>query len=942
MILRRLLLALALLVGVTPLLAEDQAAREPWVFETSDVPVDPGFVFGTLPNGLRYVLRENHTPEGQITVRMRIGSGSLAETDSERGLAHFLEHMAFNGSKRVPEGEMVKLLEREGLAFGADTNAATGFEATIYKLDLPRSDPELLDTALMLMRETASELTIAPAAVDRERGVILAERRDRTDYALKETLDQWAFLTPGARYTRRLAIGDPQVLEHATAADIRGYYARNYVPGNAVLVVIGDIDAPTVEKAIAAHFSDWKPAERPLKPSAGPVDIDRQGQTDIYLDPALSQRVTVSRNARWIDEPDTIAQRRANLLREIGYRAVNRRFETLSRQASPPFRGAGYGTAEVFEAGRTTNLVVDAVEGHWREGLQAAEKELRRALEFGFSDAEIAEQVARIRTAQENAAASATTRSNAVLTAAVLQMLDDKLVPTDPQSSLARFEEFAPSITPAAVLAALTADAAPLTDPLIRYEGRTAPEGGAEALRAAWNEAAAAPVEAGSQLSASSFGYSDFGPPGNVVVDQLDPRLGIRELRFANGLRVNLKHTDLQRDRILFSLTFDGGSLLDTKDHPLATALVPSLPAGGLGKHSQDQLESILAGRTVQFAIVNAGDVFSMRGLTTPRDLQLQLELLAAAITDPGYRPEGEAMYRRGVANFFKSRTATPARALATELGGILSDGDPRFTLQPEAAYQRLTFARLKRTIGDSLAHGALELALVGDFDEKEAIDLIASTLGALPARRPEFAAREEARRRSFTADRSPRTVTHTGEPDQALLELVWPTTDDRNLGETLRLELLEKVVSLELTDELREKLGKAYTPSADSSPSRVYRNFGTFTVAASVDVADVDATRGAIRSVMQALVSRPVDADVLERARRPLLETYANALKTNGGWLGLAARAQSQGDRIDRFLAAPAAIRAITAEDLRATAARWLTPDQAVEVLARPAAAKS
>ncbi|MGN6497817.1 MAG: M16 family metallopeptidase, partial [Tsuneonella sp.] len=602
-------------------------------------------------------------------------------------------------------------------------------------------------------------------------------------------------------------------------------------------------------------------------------------------------------------------------------------------------RGAGYGTAEVFEAGRTTNLVVDAVEGHWREGLQTAAIELRRALQFGFSDAEIAEQVARVRAAQENAAAGAATRSNGVLAAAVLQMLDDKLVPTDPQSSLARFEEFAPSITPAAVLAALKADAAPLIDPLIRYEGRTAPEGGAEALRAAWDEANAAPLEASKAASAGAFGYTDFGTPGIVVSDRTEPRLGIRELRFANGLRVNLKHTALQRDRILFSLTLDGGSLLDTKADPLATALVPSLPAGGLGKHSQDALQSILAGRTVNFAIADAGDVFAMRGVTTPRDLQLQLELLSAAISDPGYRPEGEAMYRRGVANFFKSRDATPARALSNALGGILSDNDPRFTLQSEADYQKLTFVKLKRAIGDRLAHGALELALVGDFDEGAAIDLVSRTLGALPAREPEFAAREDARHHPFTADRTRRRITHRGEPDQALLELVWPTTDDHDLGETLRLDLLEKIVSLELTDELRERLGKAYTPSADSSPSHVYRGYGTFTVAASLDVADVDAARMAIDRVMSGLVSQPVDGDVLMRARQPVLEAYDNALKSNGGWLTLAARAQSEGYRIDRFLGAKALIEAATPEALQQTAARWLSPVKAVEVLAVPAA---
>lgn len=939
MIVRKLLLALLLVVPFAPLQAETPAER--WAFEESDVPVDPGFFFGILPNGMRYVLRENHTPAGTVLVRLRIASGSLEERDDERGLAHFVEHMAFNGSARVPEGEMVRLLEREGLAFGADTNASTGFEATTYKLDLPRADPALIETALMLMRETASELTIEPEAVERERGIILAERRDRTNFTLKETLDQWAFLTPGARYTKRLPIGVPEVLQSASAADLRAFYERAYVPANAVLVVVGDIAVAKVEALVRERFADWRAAPPPPEPEAGPVDLARSGLSDTYLDPALSERVTVSRHTAWREERDTIAQRRANLLRDIGYRIVNRRFETLARSAEPPFRGAGFGTGEVFEEARTTNLVVDAIEGRWRDGLEAAAREWRRALAFGFSESEVAEQVARIRTAQQNAAAAAGTRSNGAQAGAIFALVEDGAVPSTPQSSLERFEAFAPSITAPAVLEALRADAAPLDDPLIRYQGRTAPEGGAPALREAWDAAMAGSIEPAAALAASEFAYTDFGPPGQVVADETDARFGIRKLRFANGVRLNLKPTELQQDRIQFELALDGGSLLNTRDEPLATALVSSLPAGGLGAHSQDELETILAGRTLSFAIAAGGDAFEMRGTTTPRDLDLQLALLTAAITDPGYRPEGEARFRRNIANFFKGKDATPGRALGNALGGILSAGDPRFTLQDEQAYRQLSFAGLAATIDDRLASGAIELALVGDFDEASAIDAVARTLGALPPREGEFVTREGDRRRSFTADRAPRQVVHSGEPDQALLQLTWPTIDDEDQAESLRLELLERVVRIMLQEELRERLGRAYSPSASSNPSRVYEDYGTFSLAASVDVADVKDTRGAIQEVLARLAAEPVKADVLERARRPLLEAFDNALKSNSGWMGLVDRAQSEAFRLDRFLRTRQLLGAISPDDLQTTAARYLAPGAAVEVIALPAAAE-
>ncbi|MDZ4274567.1 MAG: pitrilysin family protein, partial [Erythrobacter sp.] len=333
-----------------------------WAFEQSDVPVDPDYTFGRLDNGMRYVIRRNATPEGTALVRMRIASGSLEESENERGLSHFLEHMAFNGSTNIAEGEMVKLLEREGLAFGADTNASTGFENITYMLNLPRNDAALLDTALMLMRETASELTIAQDAVERERGVILAERRDRAGFQERNYEDYTAFIAPGARYAERLPIGTGAVLENAAAEQLRALYQRTYTPANTVVVVVGDYAVADVEAAIRARFADWQPAPAPTAPTAGPVDPARAGLTDIHLDPALSESVTISRLGPRRDQPDTIANRRERSLRAVGYAIINRRLARLARGEDAPFRGASFGTGDIFEAARATNLRVSSVD----------------------------------------------------------------------------------------------------------------------------------------------------------------------------------------------------------------------------------------------------------------------------------------------------------------------------------------------------------------------------------------------------------------------------------------------------------------------------------------------------------------------------------------------------------------------------------------------------
>lgn len=940
-----LLLALSPLAFATALNAQDTAVAEPaaqtqppvWAFEASDVPVDPGYTFGQLNNGMRYVIRSNATPQGTALVRMRIASGSLEETDSERGLSHYLEHMAFNGSSSIPEGEMIKLLEREGLAFGADTNASTGFEHITYMLNLPRNEAALLDTALMLMRETASELTIAQDAVERERGVILAERRDRAGYQQRNLEDNFAFIAPGARYVDRLPIGSIEVLESATAKQIRALYARSYTPANTVLVVVGDFPVGEVEAAIRARFGDWQAAPAPAEPDAGPIDVNRKGLTDIHLDPALSESVTISRLAPWIDRPDTLANRRDARLRTVGYGIINRRLARLARGADAPFRGASFGSGDLFEEARITSLTISSADGAWRQGVLAAAREVNEALTYGFTQAEVDEQLANTRTVLENAVKAAATRGHPVFAGAALALASDERVPTTPEWQLAAFEALAPDITPQAAWQAVLADAAPLEEPLIRFEGRAAPEGGEAALRAAFSEAMALPIAAPEDSGPLAFGYDDFGTPGSVVSDTIEPRLGLRFIRFANGVRLTLKQTAIREDRISFSLAVDGGDLMNTRDDPLRVALTSSLALGGLGRHSQDELTSVLAGRSVGFGLSSATDAFGASGTTTPRDLALQMQVLTALLTDPGYRPEGEERFRKGIDNYFATLTATPSRAISTAIGGILSDNDPRFTLQDKAAFLALDYAKLKAAISDRLLHGAIELALVGDFDEAEAIAAVAATFGALPAREPEFQPREDARTRSFTAERGPRTLTHTGEADQALLQWTWPTTDDSDHAETLRLGLLARVMRIALTDKLREELGQAYSPSAGAGNSRYFRDYGTFSLSASVDIAQVAATRAAVAELLDELRAAPVDADMIERARRPLLEEYDNALKDLNGWIGLAARAQSEPDRLDRWHAAPDLIRAITPEDLHRAMLKWLNPDGAVEVLVAP-----
>jgi len=939
MILRRILAALllCLTLSAAPPPAIARKAPAVWVFEKSDVRPDPAWHFGVLPNGMRYILRHNATPKGEVVLRMQIDAGSFDESDAERGYAHFVEHMAFEGSTHVREGEMVRLLERSGLAFGADTNAFTSYQTTTYHLDLPNNTPALIDTALMLMRETVSELTFDPAVVARERGVVLAERRDRNTWSYRETVDRLSFHDPAAYYTSRLPIGTEQTLNAATAEALRAFWRRHYVPAKTTLVLVGDIDVAQIEAKIRARFADWPAAPAAPQPDAGPIDPKDAGRTAIYIDGALSEHISITRRAAWRNEADTWANRREALLRGIGIGIINRRLQRLSRRNDPPFRAAHFGTDDVFHAAQETALSVDSIDGRWHRALTAATIEMRRALDQGVTPAEIAEQFATLRASTEASAARGDTLATGALAQAALNLLRNDVIPSAPSDSLAWLLRQESALTPKAVLAAVKRAIQPLDNPLIRFTGRQAPQGGANALHATWNAAASAPLPPAIITPPAPFAYTSFGTPGAVVADSREPALGIRQIRFANGVRLNIKHTDLAHDSVLVSLAIDGGRMLATKDNPLAVEMTGMLGTGGLGHHSLDDLQTLTAGRSVSLGLGAASETFNASAATRPADLLLQLQLMTALITDPGYGREGEAIFHQNANTMFTRLRATPGAALQSSLSGILSDQDPRFTLQPQNAFRALTFAKLKQDITDRLTHGAIEIGIVGDVDEAQAIAFVAQTLGALPEREAGFRPYADQRQHPFTAQRTERNLTHTGPKDQALLVWVWPTRDDSDPVEKQALNLLQRIARIQLTENLRQHLGRSYSPSASSEPSRIWHGYGTFTIAASVDVDAVEQTKQVVAETVASLRDTPPSEDLMLRARAPLLETIDNALKSNAGWLALVDRAQSQPDQIDRHIRVRDRLLAVTPEQVQAAARRYLAQGAAVPITVLP-----
>lgn len=909
-----------------------------WGLDRSDLTPDPDIRYGVLRNGMRYAIRRNATPLHAASIRLRFDVGSTAEAEDQRGLAHFLEHMAFNGSRRVPEGDMIKILERHGLAFGPDTNASTSFTQTVYSLDLPKADDATLDTGLMLMREIAGELTIAPDAVDRERGVILSERRARDQFALRRLKHFIDFALPGTPVSRALPIGDPHVIGNAPASRIRDLYTRYYTPGRASLVIAGDIDVRSVEAKIRARFAGWRGGtETAGDPVAARVDPQRKSAAAYFRDPDVPTSVSLFVIGPRDDRPDTVAKRREDMLRGLANAILGRRIARLAREADAPILGGSASSGEIFSTARQSAITIAAKGDDWRSALAVADRELRRALEHGFTRAELSEQLANLRTGFENAARQADTRRSDALAGAIVGAIEQDGIVTTPAYRLRLFERFVPELTLDAVEAAFRAQWAG-ADPLVHVSGKPALDNAEATILAAYADSRTTAVEPLPDIGLDSFGYTDFGAAGTIAADARIADLGIRTIRFANNVRLSIKSTDFEKDRVRVSLRVGGGMLEFPVDQPgLALFMNSAFSAGGLEKHSFDSLQSMLAGRSVTFGLAASDDHFGGTVITNPRDLELQMQLFAAFLTAPGFRGEADAQWQRMVPTFHDTLDASPGAIVGRDVGRILANGDQRFGIPSLETLQRRSTAELRAATARAFRSGAIEIGIVGDVGEQDAIDLVARTLGALPMREadpPRFA---EARWVSFRTDRAPVTLHHEGKPDQAMTLAYWPTTDDDDYPRVARLNLLAGVMRLMLTEELRERLGATYSPGAASSMSGVYPGFGYFSLSSSIDPKDAPAVEAAIAQITQTLRDKPVDADLLLRARQPILERIERNRRENASWLAIVDQAQSAPRHLDRFRASKAVYRAITAADIQAAARHYLPQDAMLRIRVMP-----
>jgi zinc protease len=906
-----------------------EADTNGWGIATNDLTPDSAVRYGVLPNGMKYALRRNETPKGAASMRLTIDAGRMAEIEGEQGVAHFLEHMAFRGSTNIPDGELLKKLERLGLAFGPDTNAETSADYTRYKLDLPRTDDEMIDAALMIMRETASELALSKDAIDKERGVILAEAPTRDNPNIRNSQAYFRASAPDSRIGYGAFTDNQDDVKNAAPETVRAFYQRNYRPEKATLVLVGDFDVDAIEKKIFRQFSDWRGKGAAGGNDFGKVDAEKPLGFGNFANANVSEAITLARIAPFQPSENTIADAKRTVLNLLWQVALSKRLDSLSRTKDA--RIAGGSALQTPQARAIENLAFTIIskEGDWQGALQTAEQEYRRMMDHGLGQDEVDAAFQQLGGFFQSLAQNEGSRTSDTI---ATELSDDGLNDTFavlPSKYLEIFNSLNGKVTPEMATAAFKATWGNGPN-YIHIQSKVPVDDFATIAAAEMEGSRAIAVAALTQAKAVPFAYTDFGKAGKIVRDTRNATLDMRTLIFKNGVMLNIKKTDFEPGNVHFAVRIGSGLAgQNTMVAGLPYFMDQTSAGDGLQAHSFEELQRIIAGRKVKLGLsARQRDVASV-GSVAPQDLAFQMQLIAATVTAYGYRAETNQSWKASAPVFEGQFSATPMGIFQAKFNSIVAGDDQRIGIADIDGLSERNMAELKAWLQPELDSGPIEISLVGDIDEAAAITHIANTFGALPKRgkaKPAVSV-------SFPKSLTPRIISHKGKDDQAIFVLSWPGTDDSDQRSVAARDLLAGVMQNEMRAVLRDKLGATYTPEAFSVPSSAFPGFGLLAALVTTTPENMGVVKSELLSIVKRLRDEGTSEDALLRVRQPILERFAAQERSNSSWLTAISDAQSRPERLGRRAKRTEIWSSITPADVQKAAQEYLIDDRALEI---------
>ncbi|WP_170937083.1 MULTISPECIES: M16 family metallopeptidase [Rhodomicrobium] len=903
------------------------------------LPQDPAVVSGELANGFRYMVRKHANPPGKATMWLHLNTGSLNETDQQQGLAHYLEHMAFNGSAHFPPGTLVHSFEARGMVFGRDQNAFTNQRETTYQLALPKVDAATLGKGMLFFADVISNLSLKQREIDAERQIILEELRRGQTPARRVADTLLKRIAPGSNYGRPI-IGTEASINRLQEPDFRDYYEKWYAASNATLLVVADADPAEIVKLIGKAFGDAPKRPRPVSRPAGvtsysnsfaivATDAEIKG-TDIGM--------------IWIEEALPIARTvpnyRAFLIRRVAERAMDWRLRAEAAKAGGAFTSADLSLFREGPGMRRTDLWAGARDGAWRQALNGLALELQRARGIGFTAAEMEDAKKQIVAAAESNTENIGERSAETL----IRELNDAATydrgTMSPQQQLELIRRLLPGIS----LEELNQTFAQSFKPgAVAFVARMEAGPGApteEQLLAAGVEALAQrPLPEGEAADPASSLLSAPPPGGTVAATSRHAATKVSDAWLSNNVKVHHRYVGTEKNRVSVDISLIGGEMQETDANDGITALVGAAWAGtATSRLSSTEIRRLMIGKKAVVTTDSDGHSVSMAIYATSEELETGFQLAYLRLTDP--RIEETAFTR--LVSGWREKTGedmlSPTRnaeEVVREASYPQSDtrGKP-FTVED---VDRLTLAASQAWLEKLIRESPIEVTIVGDISRKRAMDLAAKYLGSLPARervRPYRAS--DAHR--LGRRKGPQTVERTIDTNtnQAFVYSGFYSVDDADRRASRAMSIAARILTTRMTKEIREDAQLVYGIDANSWPGLPYSGFGMFYASAVTDPLKTAALRDKLSAMYRSFAEKGPTADEIKIVRKQIANAREKPPYSLAYWRGALREITYRGETLNDF---GRRRPPLSAEEVRRVFAKYYKPENEIIVVVKPRA---
>ncbi len=855
-----------------------------WPHEQSNLSPDPGLIFGRLDNGFRYVLMKNAEPKNRVAMSLNVQAGSLNETDKQQGIAHFLEHMLFNGTTHFPPGKLVEYFQSLGMSFGGDTNAHTGYDETVYDIVLPDGNKNDIEKALLVFADYARGALLLQTEIDRERGVILAEKRSRDSAGYRAHVKETAFSMKGTLLPVRMPIGTLETLQRANHPIMKSFYDAWYRPNNMVLVVVGDFDPQNIKSLIDNYFSDLSAgAKTPECPDIGRIDRD---DLEFYYHHESEMGTTeISIESMWNveGENDSISLQVKELTRHVGNKILQYRLDELLTRSDTPFTAANTYSGIFMGQFAYASIAAESNPEKWEESLAVIDKTLRQALDYGFTEEELKRVKKELLMELDSAVLTAGSRNSKVLASSIIRKINSNRVIQSPEQER---ELLAPALKKMSLTDVESLFRKDWEHPgrMVKLSGNALIPGEDPLLTLAesYRHAEEMIINGYEGEKAQVFPYLHFKKNAHKNTEQI--KLPIKDsIRyvFDNNIILNLKNTSFHENELLISADFGLGEI-SSPTPGLARLSEAVLGQSGTGTLNRTTLDKIIGASSVKIDFVVTPAAFSWRGKVLSKDVELFFQLLQSLLSDPGI---DRGAFKNSMEQFKQSygEMRNDMRgAMALQGERFLAGGDPFFGLPSWAEFSEIRMEQIREWIFPAAMSGELEVTIVGDFDKNKVLELAEKYFSVLPERTQEAV---QERVVSFPEGKK-LELTIPSSIDKGLLVFAWKTDDFWDIKRTRGLHLLAGIFSDKLRRVIREKLGASYSPQVYNRSSKIYKDYGVMKAILVVNPSQVEMLKEEVLKISGELWQGNISDAELERVKGPMLTSLKDMLRQNNYWL--------------------------------------------------------